>query len=97
MLGSPLGSQEFVSIFVRTALEEDTRDLDMLPRLDVPLVNFWLLTTVFAQRPSHLTRVSPSIIDIVAQLEGYDTRIGSVRGLGELESSTSESAWREAL
>ena len=36
VLEGPFGLEEFVSTFVRSALEEDTRGLDMLPRLGDP-------------------------------------------------------------
>ena len=70
------------------------------PRLGDPQVAFRLLTMVFAQRPGYLTRVCPPTADILAQLEGYDARVmstlGSLVGPGELESSTSDLARRQA-
>ena len=101
MLGAPLGSEEFVSTFVRSASEEDTRGLDMLPRLCDPQVAFRRLTMVFAQRPSCLTRVCPPTSDVLVQLEGYNARmmstLGSLLGPRELESSTSKLARQLAV
>ena len=66
----------------------------MLIRMGDPQVAFRLLTVVFAQRPSYLTRVRPPTGYIFARLEGYDARMtstmGSLLGPGELESSS----WR---
>ena len=99
MLGAPLGSEEFVSTFVRSALEEETRDLDMLPRLGDPQVAFRLLTMVFARRPSYLTRVCPPASYVLEQLECYDARmmstLGSLLGLGN--SSRQHLRWRGGM
>ena len=48
VLGAPLGTDKFISTFVRAALEEDSRGLDLLPRLGDPQVAFRLLTTLNA-------------------------------------------------
>ena len=48
VLGAPLGLEEFVPTFVRSALEEDTRGLGMVPRLGDLQVAFRLLAIVVA-------------------------------------------------
>ena len=101
MLGAPLGSEEFVSTFVRSGWEEDTKSLDMLPHLGDPQLAIRRLTMIFAQRPSCFTRVRPPTSDVLAQLEGYNARmmstLGSLLEPRELESSTSEAARRLAV
>ena len=56
---------------------------------------------VFAKRPSYLITVCSPTSDILAQLEGYNARmmstLGSLLGLGELESSTFELARRYTI
>jgi len=54
VLGVPLGTLIFTSSFIKDALLEDARHVDLFPRMDDVKVAFGILTHCFVQHPLYL-------------------------------------------
>jgi hypothetical protein len=71
-LGVPLRTSSFTSSFIKNALLEDVRHVDLLFKMGDVQVAFGILTHYFVQRPSYLLLCTPPFFTFIEALISFD-------------------------
>jgi hypothetical protein len=90
ILRVPLGTLTFTSSFIKDALLEDARHVDLLPKMGDVQVAFGILTCYFVQHSSYFLQCTPPSSIFTESLISFDYSLlqvfGRLLGLGSFDS-----------
>jgi hypothetical protein len=80
VLGVPLGIITFTPSFIKKALQQDVRHVDLLFRMGDVQVGFGILIFCFMQCPSYLLRYTPPSSTIIESFISFDSPLHKMFG-----------------
>ncbi len=79
-MGVPLSTSSFTSSFIKDAMLEDVRHVDLFPKMGDVKVAFGILTHYFMQQPSHLLQCTPPFSTFMESFTSFDSSLFQMFG-----------------